>query len=198
MGSARVISSLATRLRPEEGLVLRPGYVPRLAGAARGVGSSGASRDASSAASAMTRPAISRGWSNGASSYFCHPSFFEQVRPFRQVRRGHPGERRPCPRRALNPSLFTSISSNRSRRSSTRPGSACRPCWRRTARTCRRRRPSGSTSRPSGFAWPSGSSPASSLGEGVVGRANLLESCKTFLAQGNPGRPSGPRRPARG
>src|SRR5215831_1718738 len=29
MGSARVISSLATRLRPEEGLVLRPGYVPR-------------------------------------------------------------------------------------------------------------------------------------------------------------------------
>src|SRR5947209_6445728 len=29
MGSARVISSMATRLRPEEGLVLRPGYVPR-------------------------------------------------------------------------------------------------------------------------------------------------------------------------
>jgi hypothetical protein len=29
MGSARVISSLATRLRPEEGLVLRPGYVQR-------------------------------------------------------------------------------------------------------------------------------------------------------------------------
>src|SRR4051812_17429096 len=29
MGSARVISSLATRLRPEEGLVLRPGYVKR-------------------------------------------------------------------------------------------------------------------------------------------------------------------------
>ena len=29
MGSARVISSLATRLRPEEGLVLQPGYVPR-------------------------------------------------------------------------------------------------------------------------------------------------------------------------
>jgi hypothetical protein len=29
MGAARVISSLATRLRPEEGLVLRPGYVPR-------------------------------------------------------------------------------------------------------------------------------------------------------------------------
>jgi hypothetical protein len=29
MGSARVIASLATRLRPEEGLVLRPGYVPR-------------------------------------------------------------------------------------------------------------------------------------------------------------------------
>jgi hypothetical protein len=28
-GSVRVISSLATRLRPEEGLVLRPGYVPR-------------------------------------------------------------------------------------------------------------------------------------------------------------------------
>jgi len=28
MGSARVISSLATRLRPEEGLVLRPGYTP--------------------------------------------------------------------------------------------------------------------------------------------------------------------------
>jgi hypothetical protein len=27
MGSARVISSMATRLRPEEGLVLRPGYV---------------------------------------------------------------------------------------------------------------------------------------------------------------------------
>jgi hypothetical protein len=29
MGSARVISGLATRLRPEEGLVLRPGYVER-------------------------------------------------------------------------------------------------------------------------------------------------------------------------
>jgi hypothetical protein len=29
VGSARVISSLATRLRPDEGLVLRPGYVPR-------------------------------------------------------------------------------------------------------------------------------------------------------------------------
>ena len=29
MGSARVISSLATRLRPDEGLVLRPGYVQR-------------------------------------------------------------------------------------------------------------------------------------------------------------------------
>ena len=29
LGSARVISSMATRLRPEEGLVLRPGYVPR-------------------------------------------------------------------------------------------------------------------------------------------------------------------------
>jgi hypothetical protein len=29
MGSARVISSMATRLRPEEGLVLRPGYVKR-------------------------------------------------------------------------------------------------------------------------------------------------------------------------
>src|SRR3954452_24656010 len=29
MGSARVISSLATRLRPEEGLALRPGYVSR-------------------------------------------------------------------------------------------------------------------------------------------------------------------------
>jgi hypothetical protein len=29
LGSARVISSLATRLRPEEGLVLRPGYVQR-------------------------------------------------------------------------------------------------------------------------------------------------------------------------
>ena len=29
MGSARVISSLATRLRPDEGLVLRPGYVSR-------------------------------------------------------------------------------------------------------------------------------------------------------------------------
>src|SRR3954449_13269451 len=29
MGSARVISGLATRLRPDEGLVLRPGYVPR-------------------------------------------------------------------------------------------------------------------------------------------------------------------------
>ena len=27
MGSARVISGLATRLRPEEGLVLQPGYV---------------------------------------------------------------------------------------------------------------------------------------------------------------------------
>ncbi len=32
----------------------------------------GASRDESSTASDMTRPAISRGWSNSASSYFCH------------------------------------------------------------------------------------------------------------------------------
>jgi hypothetical protein len=29
VGSARVISSLATRLRPDEGLVLQPGYVSR-------------------------------------------------------------------------------------------------------------------------------------------------------------------------
>jgi hypothetical protein len=29
LGSARVISSLATRLRPEEGVGLRPGYVSR-------------------------------------------------------------------------------------------------------------------------------------------------------------------------
>src|SRR4051794_35044410 len=37
----------------------------------------GASRDESSAASARTRPAISACWSNGASSYFCQPSFFQ-------------------------------------------------------------------------------------------------------------------------
>ena len=66
MGSARVISGLATRLRPEEGLVLRPGYVEgwqelraELEAAQRG-GSSGAS--------AMTRPPISRSWSNSVSS----------------------------------------------------------------------------------------------------------------------------------
>ena len=33
----------------------------------------GASRDENSTASDVTRRAISRGWSNGASSYFCHP-----------------------------------------------------------------------------------------------------------------------------
>ncbi len=38
MGSARVISGLATRLRPEEGLVLRPGLCGGLAGAASGTG----------------------------------------------------------------------------------------------------------------------------------------------------------------
>src|SRR5437660_373788 len=36
----------------------------------------GANRDESSTASDTTRPAISRGWSNNASSYFCHPRFF--------------------------------------------------------------------------------------------------------------------------
>ena len=67
MGSARVISSLATRLRPEEGLVLRPGYVARWQ-ELRAELERGASRDESSVASAMTRPAISRSWSNSASS----------------------------------------------------------------------------------------------------------------------------------
>ncbi len=67
-----MISSLATRLRPDEGLVLRPGYVPRWRELRRDW-KRGASRDESSTASDMTRPAISRGWSNSASSYFCHP-----------------------------------------------------------------------------------------------------------------------------
>ena len=66
MGSARVISGLAARLRPEEGLVLRPGYVEGWQElraeleARRGGGSSGTS--------AMTRPPISRSWSNSVSS----------------------------------------------------------------------------------------------------------------------------------
>jgi hypothetical protein len=38
IGSARVISGLATWLRPEEGLVLPPGYVEGLAGVASGTG----------------------------------------------------------------------------------------------------------------------------------------------------------------
>src|SRR5947209_18566131 len=39
----------------------------------------GASRDESSAASVMTRPAISGSWSNSASSYFCQPSFLPRL-----------------------------------------------------------------------------------------------------------------------
>src|SRR5512142_1038098 len=39
----------------------------------------GASRDESSGASAMTRPAISGSWRSGASSYFCRPSFFQPL-----------------------------------------------------------------------------------------------------------------------
>ena len=67
MGSSRVISGLATRLRPEEGLVLRPGYVEgwqelRAELAAR------CERGGSSGDSAMTRPPISRSWSNSVSS----------------------------------------------------------------------------------------------------------------------------------
>src|SRR5690348_9229355 len=38
----------------------------------------GASRDASSAASAMTRRVISRAGSKSASSYFCQPRFFSR------------------------------------------------------------------------------------------------------------------------
>ena len=63
MGSARVISGLATRLRPEEGLVLRPGYV-------EGWQELRAKLEARREArrkqrhSAMTRPPISRSWSN--------------------------------------------------------------------------------------------------------------------------------------
>ena len=41
MGSARVISGLATRLRPDEGLVLSPGYVEDWKGLARGTGRRG-------------------------------------------------------------------------------------------------------------------------------------------------------------
>ena len=67
MGSARVISGLATRLRPEEGLVLRPGYVEGWQESARSW-SGGASRGGSSGGSAMIRPPTSRSWSDSASS----------------------------------------------------------------------------------------------------------------------------------
>ena len=75
MGSARLISGLATRLRPEEGLVLSPGYVEDWRELRAELETRRESRR-SSAASAMTRPPISQSWSNAPSSYFCHPSFF--------------------------------------------------------------------------------------------------------------------------
>ena len=67
MGSARVISGLATRLRPEEGLVLRPGYVEGWQ-ELRAELEARRERGGSSGASAMTRPPISRSWSNSVSS----------------------------------------------------------------------------------------------------------------------------------
>ena len=67
MGSARVISGLATRLRPEEGLVLRPGYVEGWQ-ELRAKLEARRQRGGSSGASAMTRPPISRSWSNSVSS----------------------------------------------------------------------------------------------------------------------------------
>ena len=62
-----MISGLATRLRPEEGLVLRPGYVEGWQ-ELRAKLERGAERGGSSGASAMTRPPISRSWSNSVSS----------------------------------------------------------------------------------------------------------------------------------
>ena len=67
MGSARVISGLATRLRPEEGLVLRPGYVEGWQ-ELRAELEARRERGGSSGASAMTRPPISRSWRNSVSS----------------------------------------------------------------------------------------------------------------------------------
>ena len=68
MGSARVISGLATRLRPEEGLVLRPGYVEEWQELRAELEQGGARRGGSSGGSAMIRPPTSRSWSNSASS----------------------------------------------------------------------------------------------------------------------------------
>ena len=67
MGSARIISGLATRLRPEEGLVLRPGYVEGWRELRR-IWSGGASRGGGSGVSAMIPPPTSRSWSDSASS----------------------------------------------------------------------------------------------------------------------------------
>ena len=67
MGSARVISGLATRLRPEEGLVLRPGYVEGWQ-ELRAKLEAGREARRKQRRSAMTRPPISRSWSNSVSS----------------------------------------------------------------------------------------------------------------------------------
>ena len=67
MGSARVISGLATRLRPDEGLVLSPGYVEDWKGLARNW-RRGGNRGGSNAGSATIPMPTSRTWSTAASS----------------------------------------------------------------------------------------------------------------------------------
>ena len=67
MGSARVISGLATRLRPDEGLVLSPGYVEDWKGL-RAELERGGNRGGSNAGSATIPMPTSRTWSTAASS----------------------------------------------------------------------------------------------------------------------------------
>ena len=67
VGAARLISSMATRLRPDEGLRLPSGYVKVGRTCGRGW-RAGASPAASSGGFAMTHWAISHSWSSDASS----------------------------------------------------------------------------------------------------------------------------------
>ena len=80
MGSARVISGLATRLRPDEGLVLSPGYVEDWQEWAAGVGGA-----TGIAAEATPVPSQSRGLSQGLGATLPPANFASLV--FFSVRR---------------------------------------------------------------------------------------------------------------
>ena len=76
LGSVRVVSGLATRLRPEEGLRLAGGLRGALAADARPSWRSAGRRDGNSGASAATPTATSRNWRNGTPAKFATLVFF--------------------------------------------------------------------------------------------------------------------------